>query len=78
MWFKFINHRGLPKRDLCKNKKQKKKCGEGGFCVLALLQFADSLRKEWNVLHSQNTDHKRSHSRTSFFTQCFTDKVGHR
>lgn len=57
---------------------KKKKCGEDGFCVLALLQFADSLRKEWNVLHSQNTDHKRSHSRTSFFTQCFTDKVGHR
>lgn len=77
MWFKFINHRGLPKRDLCKNKKQKKSVVKV-VSVLALLQFADSLRKEWNVLHSQNTDHKRSHSRTSFFTQCFTDKVGHR
>lgn len=58
MWFKFINHRGLPERDLCKNKK---KCGEGGFCVLALLQFADSLRTEGNVLHSQNTQIIKGH-----------------
>lgn len=40
---------------------KQKKCCEGGFCVLALLQFADSLRKEWNVLHSQNAQIIKGH-----------------
>lgn len=32
-----------------------KKCTEGGFCVLALLQFSDRLRSKWNVFHSEKT-----------------------